>query len=456
MRNIARQFNPIRHRLPAALALIGAMLVISTPELSGQPPSTTTYGPPTTPYMPYTPVSNHYGGPDPYAYNGPDPYAYSTPQSNGWFNGMQIGLPTSDSLGDRMFFRAEYLYWWTNGMDLPPLVTTSPILTPQDEAGVLGEPGTSILFGNQSINTGGVGGLRTTSGLWFRPARRFGISTQFFQLSDQKDGFSASGDGEPIIGRPYFDALNGRQSAQLVSYPGLVSGDIRVSSKTQLKSYMFSFQGALAPASPLACNPCEQPNRVDGIIGYRYLELKDKLSFSENLDSQIAPATVAVNESFSTKNKFGGMQLGVTHRAHYRRALLESRLHVAIGNNKQTVNISGDTVIDDAGFIDTYDGGVLAQRTNIGGYSRDEFTMIPELGTTLAIRVTNRLHATVGYSVVYFPNVVRAGDQIDTDLNPDLLAPEDVPFDGPLRPQFSFVESDFWAHGLNIGGEFRF
>ena len=432
------------------------MLAISTPELSGQPPSTTTYGPPTTPFMPYTPVSNQYGG-DPYASGGPDPYAYGTAQSNGWFNEMQIGLPTSDSLGDRMFFRAEYLYWRTNGMDLPPLVTTSPLGTPIGEAGVLGEPDTSILFGNQSINTGGIGGLRTTSGLWFRADRRFGISTQFFQLNDQKDGFSASGDGEPIIARPFYDAADIQQEASLVSFPGL-SGDIRVASKTQLRSYMLAFQGALAPTSPLACNSCEQPNRVDGIIGYRYLELKDNLSFNENLESQAVPSSRAINEGFSTKNKFSGLQLGVTHRAHYRRALLESRLHVAIGNNKQTVNISGDTVSDEAGVTGTATSGFLALPTNIGSYNRDVFSMVPELGTTLAIRLTNRLHATVGYSVVYFPNVVRAGDQIDTDLNSDLFGRDDVPvpFDGPLRPQFSFVESDFWAYGLNIGGEFRF
>jgi len=37
-----------------------------------------------------------------------------------------------------------------------------------------------------------------------------------------------------------------------------------------------------------------------------------------------------------------------------------------------------------------------------------------------------------------------------------LIPPEAVPFSGPLRPAFSFVETDFWAYGLNAGIEARF
>ena len=82
--------------------------------------------------------------------------------------------------------------------------------------------------------------------------------------------------------------------------------------------------------------------------------------------------------------------------------------------------------------------------------------MIPEVGVRLGLRVTDRLSASVGYSVIYFPNVVRAGDQVDTDLNPGLVPPEAVPLTGALRPRFRFVESDYWAHGLTLGGELAF
>ena len=47
----------------------------------------------------------------------------------------------------RVWLRADYLMWFTTGTRLPPLVTTSPQGTPANQAGVLGAPGTTILFG---------------------------------------------------------------------------------------------------------------------------------------------------------------------------------------------------------------------------------------------------------------------------------------------------------------------
>ena len=47
---------------------------------------------------------------------------------------------------------AEYLLWSAKGDKLPPLVTTSPAGTPAPLAGVLGAPGTSVLFGDESVN----------------------------------------------------------------------------------------------------------------------------------------------------------------------------------------------------------------------------------------------------------------------------------------------------------------
>ncbi|MEO8272244.1 MAG: BBP7 family outer membrane beta-barrel protein, partial [Aureliella sp.] len=119
------------------------------------------------------------------------------------------------------------------------------------------------------------------------------------------------------------------------------------------------------------------------------------------------------------------------------------------------VTINGSTSTTVNGTTTNATGGLLAQRTNIGSYERNQFTMVPELGATLGYQVTQRLRATMGYSLVYMGNVVRPGDQVDLNVNPNLLPPENVPFTGPLRPQFHFVETDYLIHGLNFGGEFR-
>ena len=131
-------------------------------------------------------------------------------------------------------------------------------------------------------------------------------------------------------------------------------------------------------------------------------------------------------------------------------------LRIAIGNNSQSVQIAGNTAITENGVTDNFQGGLLAQRSNIGNYDRTELTMIPEVGLTLGVRVTDWLDATIGYTSLYYPNVVRPGDQIDTAVNSNLLPPETNPFTGALRPRFRYVESDYLAHGLTLGAELRF
>ena len=55
---------------------------------------------------------------------------------------------------DRFWVGMDYLAWSVKGDRLPPLVTTSPAGTPLAQAGVLGPPGTTVLFGDSSVNGG--------------------------------------------------------------------------------------------------------------------------------------------------------------------------------------------------------------------------------------------------------------------------------------------------------------
>ncbi len=366
-------------------------------------------------------------------------------------------FPTGPEYPSRLWILGEYLLWGTDGMDVPALVTTSPPGTPRDQAAILGEPGTAILFGAGELNGSTVSGFRVGGGYWITPQQTFAIEGEYFRLGEQDDRFRGGSNGTTIIGRPFFDILAGRETAQLVSFPGVLGGAISVDTESNLQSAMINARAALCPAHGNACN-CGRRDRIDWIVGYRFIELKDNLAIHEDLTSLVAtaPGTIQVSDQFRTTNRFNGLQLGAVHRANFKRAWLESLLRVALGGNKQTVRISGNTVITEAGVTDSFNGGLLAQRTNIGQWQRGEFVMVPEVGVKLGLRFTKRLHATVGYTALYLPNVVRAGNQIDTDVNPNLIAPEVDPFTGAPRPRFRFVESDYWAHGLTVGGELRF
>lgn len=402
--------------------------------------------------------SGFFGGGNAVVINQPgigDPYAMpGGPGFGNWFSG---GPGLAPAVRDRLWFRGEYLLWWTDRMESPPLITTSPEGTPQSAAGVLGEPGTSVLFGDGPINDRVAHGFLASAGFWLTPQGAFAIEGEYFRFGDQKGNFSRSGEGSPIIARPLFDMTRDAESSQLVSFPDLVAGNVRAGATSRLESFLVNGRVAMLPLQA-ACFSCNEPDRVDWLIGYRHLRLDEGIAISESLRELdvVPPGSISLAESFEAENRFHGLQLGVVHRANFRRAWLESLIRVAIGNNAQRVRIAGNTTLIEGETRETFPGGLLAQNSNIGTYRRDEFTMIPEIGLTLGIRVTDWLHATVGYSLLYFPNVVRAGDQIDTDVNPNQFPPPLDPLVGSARPRFSFVETSYWAHGLHLGGEIRF
>ena len=78
--------------------------------------------------------------------------------------------------------------------------------------------------------------------------------------------------------------------------------------------------------------------------------------------------------------------------------------------------------------------------------------MIPQLGMELGYQVNCNLRAFFGYNVLWWSNVARAAEQIDTSVNTNLLPPVETTA-GDSRPAFDFARSDFWAQGLNCGLE---
>ena len=348
----------------------------------------------------------------------------NSPNGRGIFGGGLLGGPVlrggplfpqlRNRIDSRLYLRGEYLLWDVEGMDAPPLVTTSPLGTARETAAVLGETGTKTLFGGTEINDGTANGFLISGGFWINQQRTFAIESEYFALEDKDDSYNGNSNGTVILGRPYFDILAGRETAQLVSYPGLVGGSIRVAADSEFRSFLINGRVAMCPSNCSGCMQCGQRDRTDLIIGYRNLRLRDSLSFQERLTSQLAnaPGTISLNERFRTTNQFHGLQLGVVHRTLLNRAWLESSIRVALGTNEQKLVVTGNTTFDEAGVVDRLPGGLLAQRTNIGSRTRDEFTMVPELSLRLGVRLSDRLNAILGYSVIYFPG---GGSRCRTD-----------------------------------------
>ena len=75
-----------------------------------------------------------------------------------------LAVSAAGELGVRFMSAPSIWRWWMKGDSTPPLVTTSPNGTASGAAGVLGQPGTSVLYGGNGINTamrsGGAGSSR--------------------------------------------------------------------------------------------------------------------------------------------------------------------------------------------------------------------------------------------------------------------------------------------------------
>jgi hypothetical protein len=298
----------------------------------------------------------------------------------------------------RFWASGEYLLWWIRDSHLPPLVTASAPAS----GGILGQPGTVVLFGGRTDNEERSGG-RFRAGFWLDSEQIIGIEGGYFFLGSRSVNFTAGsaspGAGSAVIGRPFFNAITGAEAAELVSVPGVLTGAVAVNLSSRL-------QGAELNGVCNLCCGCR--GRVDLLAGFRYLELTEGLGITENL--AVAPnvpvlggTAFGVSDQFNTRNRFYGGQIGA--RAEFWRGglFVNVRGMVALGGTDQVVEVAGGTVIAPPGQVPTVaNGGLLAQPTNSGHFTRDRFAVVPEVGINVGYQVTEHLRAFVGYSFLYW------------------------------------------------------
>jgi Putative beta barrel porin-7 (BBP7) len=370
--------------------------------------------------------------------------------------GVPFDAAPAGDQGDRAWVNAEYLLWWMRGQSLPALATTSPTGTSATQAGVLGAPGTSVLFGDALANNTARSGGRISAGTWIGDGQIFGVEGDFFMLETKAANFGISSGGSPILGRPFIDANTDLPVALRVAYPGEFSGDIAAEASTT----GLTGAGLLLRANLL----CSNDWRLDMLGGYRFLRFADRLTVSDDQTALpgnpdfLAPGTrISTGDEFATKNLFNGFEFGLSgsYQSGPFSVVLLSKL--AVGYNQQDVDIFGATYVSVPGTPSTNStGGLLALPSNIGHFSRNsEISVIPEIELKVGYQLTPRLRATLGYTFLYWDNVVRAADQVDRMVNPNLL-PNSGATGGPLAPAFQFNRDNLWVQGLEVGLEFRF
>ena len=129
--------------------------------------------------------------------------------------------------------------------------------------------------------------------------------------------------------------------------------------------------------------PVYRRRQVALFAGYRYLRLGEGLQVQEALTSldPANPGTFSIFDRFNTENTFSGLDLGGTWDIQRNRWSLEMMARVALGGNRQTVNIEGTTTSNVGGVVVwTQLGGLLASiQQHWPEKSHRVFAAVPEI-----------------------------------------------------------------------------
>jgi hypothetical protein len=345
---------------------------------------------------------------------------------------------------EHFWVQADYLMWWYKTGSVPPLLTS---ITPSPQG-----PHGTALIDNLSFTDDFHSGIELRAG-WHPGHLPFGLEFSYFYMEDRKDSQEVTSSGTPVLGRPYFNTALQREDVFLIAAPGS-PGSFQVDERSRL--WGLDWNGA-------CCIVGDETWSVVGLLGFRYLDLREDLVMTDHLTTEAAvpifgAVPAVVTDQFATRNQLYAGQLGVEAEWHCHSWFLNCRAEGALGDNRQTVFILGNSTLTTPSGKVSLPAGRFALPTNIGTYVRDEIAFSPDVTFNVGCQVTQRLRIHVGYTFLYLNNVVRPSGEIDRGVNPNLVPTAVGPGGpaGPARPVFSSHETDFWAQGFNAGLEFHY
>lgn len=352
----------------------------------------------------------------------------------------------------RWWLGAEYLLGFTKPGNLAPLASAGPV----GSGGVIGRPGTQVLFGG-SQDFDGVSGFRVGGGVWLDGCRAYALDWSAFSLpAQQAQGTFAAAPGQ-VLARPFFDTALNVENSRVIASPGQFTGSASV-------SYSTEFYGVEAGA---LLRVVETPTfSMEQLFHFRFFTLDESVRTNDtstalgggvvafNGQAFGPPATVTTSDSFRVLNRWYGGSAGV--RFNWTPGQWEVRLagRLGVGAVEHNVTVDGRTTLANApagggsvpvGFYSA------AQTSSRSALYRLSFA--PDVQLRVGYRVTDWLMVTGGYQFLYITDMARAADVFDRRLNPGRI-PSAQNF-GAAAPAVRTIPnvpfSDYYLHGLSAG-----
>lgn len=368
---------------------------------------------------------------------------------------------TKEGAGSKIYLSGDWLLWQTSKFPVGvPLVTAGTA----SGLGVIGQQGTTLLFGDQRLSVGTANGFRIMGGGWLTQDGWLRAELGGFFLQPQGTGFAASSNGvtgPTVLAQPFLNANTGTESSLVLAAPGLATGSVLVSASSQLSG-----------AEANLYHDFVRNDRVMAsfLLGVRYLNLSESLTTMDTINPQTlvpfgnttaSPGdTILVGDRFETHNNFLGPQFG--GRLRYQWGILSADLvgKIGLGTTHASVGVIGNSTLLSPGVANqVYPGGLYALPSNGNGAANSRFAFVPEVGGNIGIQLLPGISVRVGYTFLYWSSVARAGQQINRNLDPNQIPASEF-YSQTLvtgQPVFSGVtHGSYFAEGLNVGLEFRY
>jgi hypothetical protein len=375
--------------------------------------------------------------------------------------------------GPCLWFNSEYLLWWVKSSSVPiPLAETGSSVTATFTRGTpstfaVSLAGARTVLGDSPLDYGSFTGFRETIGGWLDGEQTTGVEVGGFFLGQRSIDSRVSSDalGNPPLAVPYLQS-NGSPGLVVVASPPLsaLSNPLVGGISTSSSSRLWGLE-----TNALINLDRSDRYRLDLLAGIRYLDLSEDFGVGayqseveQGADVESVLTTTA--DSFHTRNQFYGGQIGARARYGYERLSMSIQAELALGSTHEVLDIGGITTFSSINQVTPAQptpGGIFAQQSNIGRFTRDQFAVVPEVRLQFNYQLTRYLSGFVGYDFTYWSSVVRPADQLNPSFNlpgSQILGTLTGLGGVSSRPEPTplFNTTDFWAQGISFGLLVRF
>jgi hypothetical protein len=425
----------------------------------------------------------------------------------------------------RVWGSAEYILWRIKDTGVPSLST-------QNGAGFLFVPVTNTFISLQPVGvqnitqtvtlpssfststtppgTGNIGfgdqpGLRFTLGYWLDSDETIGIDANFYRLWRRTNNFFNSSFS------PTQGVATGFSDQQLIQTTQIIAGVAVTQTQAALTVPVFvaateqnNLLGTISSQSwgmdyNGRCRVCSFGCfNLDALGGFRYLDVDERLSTSQNLSLSAVPGATSmapagsqnalnnaitlpqtaqfagtITDLIDTHNRFYGAQFGFSWDWRViGKVFCSGFTKVALGDMRQTFSLRGFTqqVVFDAsrpnnpGIQTTPGGEFVGPQDNNTERHYDRVCLLPEVNFNVGYEITDNLRVFVGYDYMYISALSRPVEQLTVARSTTALAfgGAGSAFSGGsstinvLAPAFKIHDSQAWIYGISMGVDLRY